>query len=455
MKKTISLFLVLAMLLATLSACGDGGSATSNPPAGGNTDTPASSAPTDPPSGDPVELTISIWGDEARAAAFTESLADFCAANNCTVNINTCAVADYYDKLSTQLGAGTASDVFWVADSKEGTYISGGWCANLRDILEEDAAWDIGDFYENVLERTDYIGDGGIYGVPFSFGVRAIFWNKTLFEAAGVKTPAECVADGTWTYETMFDLGSQINAYDSTKIGVRLWPVGNIGNAINDFADIWRAYGTDIVNSNSTEFTLDSEGGIKSTQLVYDAMFKQNAHAKPGDDTAFLSGNVAMARDVFSYMRNIAEGSVDFEWDIVPQPYGDAGKDGPLYTGYAYWCANANGDHVELASKLIRYITSSEKQLEWCGTFLTPRASVMTSDTLLNRGEGYPSPESIKAAFVDSVDERGLTGYTASADWTLFQTTAEQYHELIWAGSYSVEDGIAALKEASQQYLNR
>lgn len=452
MKKTISLLLALTMMLAMLSACN------SEDP-GGNTNSPESNAPVSsepseaPGTDEPVELTLSIWGDEARAAAFTESLADFCEANNCTVTINTSSVADYYDKLSTQLGAGTASDVFWVADSKEGTYISGGWCANLRDVLEEDPSWDIGDFYENVLERTDYIGDNGIYGVPFSFGVRAIFWNKTLFEAANVKTPAECVADGTWTYETMFDLGSQINAYDSAKIGVRLWPVGNIGNAINDFADIWRAYGTDIVNSDSSEFTLDSEGGIKATQLVYDAMFKQNAHAKPGDDTAFLSGNVAMARDVFSYMRNIASGGVDFEWDIVPQPYGDAGKDGPLYTGYAYWCANANGEHVDLASKLIRYITSAEKQLEWCGTFLTPRASVMNSDTLLNRGEGYPPPESIKAAFVDSVDERGLTGYTATEDWTLFQTTAEQYHELIWAGSYSVEDGIAALKEASQQYL--
>ena len=258
MKKTISLFLVMAILLAMLSACGSGNTTSSDPPSS-KTDPPVTS---DSPSGSPVELTISIWGDEARAAAFTDSLADFCAANNCTVNINFCAVADYYDKLSTQLGAGTASDVFWVADSKEGTYISGGWCANLRDTLEADPAWDIGDFYENVMERTDYIGDGDIYGVPFSFGVRAIFWNKTLFEEAGVKTPAECVADGTWTYETMFDLGSQINAYDSTKIGVRLWPVGNIGNAINDFADIWRAYGTDVVNSNSTEFTLDSPGGM-------------------------------------------------------------------------------------------------------------------------------------------------------------------------------------------------
>ena len=451
MKKTFSLFLVLAMLLTVLGAC-----TTSNLPAGstppsqsGEGGLPSLEAP-----GGPVELTISMWGDEARAAAFTESLAEFCQENNCTVTITPMPTAEYYDKLSSQLVAGTAPDVFWLADSKEGTYISAGWCADLKEVLEADSSWDRADFYENVLERTDYIGNGGIYGVPFSFGVRAIFWNKTLFEAANVKTPAECVADGTWTYETMFDLASQIAAYDSTKIGCRLWCVGNLNNAINTFSDIWQAYNAAIVNSDSSEFTLNNEAGIKATQLVYDAMYTQNAHAKPGDDTAFLSGNVAMARDAFSYMTSIANGDVDFEWDIVPQPYGDAGKDGKLYTGYAYWCANADGEHVELASKLIRYITSPEKQLEWCGTFLSPRASVMNSDVLLNRGEGYPSPESIKAAFVDSVAERGLFSYTGTTEWTLFQSTVQQYHELIWSGSYNVKDGLDAMKEACEAYLN-
>lgn len=456
-KKIISLILVLMMVLTMFTACNKGAE-----PLPSGQDTPAnSSEPTNsggPASNSPaekVELRISMWGDEARAAAFTETLAPFCEANNTTVKIETIPLADYYDKLSAQLGAGTAPDIFWIADAREGTYINAGWCADLRDTLEADSAWDIKDFYEGVLEATDYVGDGGIYGVPLSFGVRAIFWNKTLFEKAGVKTPDECWKDGTWTYETMFKLASQINKYDSTKLGSRLWTAGQSANGVQNFADILLAYGTNIVNDDSTKFTLDNEAGFKVTQMVSDAMFKNNAHAKPGDETDFLSGNIAMARETYSYMKKMANGKVDFEWDIVPLPYGDAGTDGGLYTGYAFWCANAYGKHTQLAEEMIRFVTMPENQLAWCAAFMSPRKSVMQSNEILNLGEGYPSAENIKAAYVDAVEERGLKRFTGTNEWTLLCTTVQQHYEMIWSGQYSIEEGIAAMKEACEQYLNK
>ena len=92
-----------------------------------------------------------------------------------------------------------APDVFWLADAKEATFIQGGWCVNLKEMLESDPEYDLADFYEDAINSTDY-GDGGIYGVPFSFGARAIFYNKTLFEEAGVKTPQECVEAVSYTH---------------------------------------------------------------------------------------------------------------------------------------------------------------------------------------------------------------------------------------------------------------
>lgn len=461
MKKMISFLLALLMVATMFTACAksEPSDQTTDPaPATDTTSstetTPSDAEASDTTTSEPTTLRIAMWGDEARAAAFQETLAPWAEANNVTIQIELAALSEYYDKLSAQLGAGTAPDVFWIADAREGTFISSGWCENLRSTLEADPEWDIGDFYDGVLEATDYVGDGGIYGVPLSFGVRAIFWNKTLFEAAGVKTPQECWDDGTWTYETMFDLASQINAYDSSKIGSKMWTVNQSGNGVQTWADMLLAYGANIVNDDSSEFTLDSAEGYKVTQMVYDAMFVNNAHAKPGDETAFVSGNVAMSRETYSYMKNMVNGEVDFEWDLVPLPYGDAGKDANLYTGYAFWCANAYGEHKDLAADLIRFVTMPDAQLEWCKTFMTPRKSVMNSDAILNPGEGYPSAEHIKAAFVDSIEERPLARYTGTTEWTLFCTTVQQYYEMIWAGAYNVEDGIAAMKEECEQYLN-
>lgn len=449
MKKLVSILMAAAMTTALLSGCSgnrDAGSGDNGAQAEG-TETSAES------SGGTTELKLAIWGDEARANAYKETLKPFCEANNCTVSIDLIPITDYFDKLASQLSAGTAPDVFWLADAKEATFIQGGWCVNLRDKLESDPEYDLADFYQDAINSTDY-GDGGIYGVPFSFGARGIFYNKTLFEEAGVKTPQECVDDGTWTYETMFDLAAQIKQYDSSKTGVKLWCVGQATNGIQNFADILLAYGGNLVNADSTEFTLDSEEGIAVTQMIYDAMYVTGAHAKPGDDTAFISGNIAMARETYSYMKSMANGNVEFEWDVVPQPYGSLGKEANLYTGYAYWCANASGKHSDLAAELVKFISSKENYLEWCSTFMSPRTTIMESEEIINLGEGYPSPEHVKATFVDSVAERGLFNYRGTSQWTLMETSVQQNYEMIWAGAVSVEDGIKQMKTAVESLLN-
>lgn len=451
MKKVISLALALTLILALLAGCGGGNSDSGN--AGGGSPS-TSGGDTAGGSSGKTELTIAIWGDEARAAAYQETLAPFCEANNCTVKIELVPIGDFFDKLASQLGAGTAPDVFWLADAKEATFITGGWCADLKPALTGDADYNFDDFYPDAINSTDY-GDGGIYGVPFSFGTRAIFYNRTIFENCGVKTPAECVADGTWTYETMLDLASQITKADASKIGLKLWCVGQETNGVQNFADMLLAYGANLVNDATTAFTLDSENGLKVTQMVYDAMYTNGGHAKPGDTTAFVSGNIAMARETYSYMTTMVNGGVDFQWDVVPQPYGSEGSNGKAYTGYAYWCANDTSPNRDLAVELVKFITSSENLLEWSSTFMSPRTSVMDSDKIINLGEGFPSPENIKAAFVDPISERGLFAYRGTSDWTLLQNAVEQSYEMIWAGAYSVEDGVAAMKDAVEPYLNK
>ncbi len=457
MKKWFAVLVVVVMVTTLFAGCKQegGGTSTDAPKTTGSESGETEGKTEGEPSGKTTVIKIAIWGDENRAKTYYEMLEPFCEENQCTVEIELNPLSEHYDKLSARLGANTAPDIFWIADAREGTYISSGWCANLRDTLETYPDWDIDDFMGGMLESTDYPGDGGIYGVPLSYGVRAIYYNKTLFEQAGIKTPAECVADGTWTYETMFDLGAQIEAWDSSKIGSKLWAVGQVTNGVQNFADILCAYGANIVNDDSTEFILDSEQGIKVTQMVYDAMFKNSAHAMPGDDTAFISGNIAMSRETYSYLKTVVNANVDFEWDIVPLPYGDAGADGGLYTGVAYWCANSHGQNLELAKKMIAFLTTPENQLKVCATFMVPRRSVMESDTILNPGEGYPSSENIRLCFMDSVEERGLMRYTGTSEWTLFCTTVQQYYEMIWAGVYSVEDGIAAMKAECEQYLNK
>lgn len=170
----MTLFLVFAMLLTMLAGCGGKTEESSNAGSAAPAESEAGETAQADASGDKVQLTIAMWGDEARAEAYQKTLAPFCEANNCTVKIELVPIGDFFDKLASQLGAGTAPDVFWLADAKEATFIQGGWCANLKDTLTADASYNFDDFYTDAITSTDY-GDGGVYGVPFSFGARAIF----------------------------------------------------------------------------------------------------------------------------------------------------------------------------------------------------------------------------------------------------------------------------------------
>ena len=140
MKKLVSILMAAAMTTTMLAGCSGGVDKTASTSAAGGESTTAAS------SGASTELKIAMWGDEARANAYKETLAPFCEANNCTVTIDLIPISDYFDKLASQLSAGTAPDVFWLADAKEATFIQGGWCVNLRDKLEADPEYDLADF---------------------------------------------------------------------------------------------------------------------------------------------------------------------------------------------------------------------------------------------------------------------------------------------------------------------
>ena len=60
----------------------------------------------------------------------------------------------------------------------------------------------------------------------------------------------------------------------------------------------------------------------------------------------------------------------------------------------------------------------------------------------------------VKAAFVDPVNEQGLYAFRGTSEFTLLVNAVQQGYELICAGEYNVADGVAAMKETVEPYLN-
>ncbi|MCA9859618.1 MAG: sugar ABC transporter substrate-binding protein, partial [Thermomicrobiales bacterium] len=166
-----------------------------------------------PYDGEEVTITYGFW-DTAQEAAINAQLEAFKAHfPNITVEPQIVPWADYWTKLQTGIAGGETFDVFWINSASLPVYASAGALLPIDSIVGEGGV-DIANFAAPLVEM--YQWDGLQYGIPRDFDTIALFYNKDIFDAAGVAYP-----DDTWTWETFRATGEQL-----TDSGAGIWGAG-------------------------------------------------------------------------------------------------------------------------------------------------------------------------------------------------------------------------------------
>ncbi|EXX86760.1 ABC transporter substrate-binding protein [Paenibacillus darwinianus] len=89
-------------------------------------------------------------------------------------------------KLKTQAASGEVSDITMVNPGAQlQPFADGKVLAPLNDMLDDELK---GTFLEGVLDY--YTFDGNVYALPYNMNIAGIYYNKELFEKAGVQPPA-------------------------------------------------------------------------------------------------------------------------------------------------------------------------------------------------------------------------------------------------------------------------
>ena len=191
-----------------------------------------------------TELTFGIWDENQRPAM--EAMAEAYEKANEDVSISIQLTpykgGEYWTKLEAAAGGGTAPDVFWLNVLHLDAYVEGGI---LDDMTEVIGASDINDSFAETLVNN-YVRDGKNYAVPKDFDTNALWYNKDLFDQAGVAYPTDdmtyddlvalctelkdklpegvypfaCPVDfQTWYYQTVYANGGWILNEDATETG--------------------------------------------------------------------------------------------------------------------------------------------------------------------------------------------------------------------------------------------
>ncbi|MGL1890112.1 MAG: sugar ABC transporter substrate-binding protein [Spirochaetaceae bacterium] len=148
---------------------------------------------------EPVTLTFASWSIQEKGAQdyFTELKSDFEAANpDIKIEFSGYPYGELKKQVLIMANAGQMPDIIQSARSWYPSFVTGGYVAELDSLLGKEY---LDDVYPELLDDMKY--EGKTYGIPWKASPFVLFYNKLLFEQAGLDTD---VAPKTYEEAMMF-----------------------------------------------------------------------------------------------------------------------------------------------------------------------------------------------------------------------------------------------------------
>ena len=144
----------------------------------------SSSSSAGKPESGPVTLTYGVWDAKQKPAMQQMADAFHAAHPDITIDVQVTPNSDYWTKLQTAAASGTAPDMFWMSTTRIGLY------AGQKQLLSlSDKPWLLQQPVPEVAERRLHPRRKAVRHAEKYFYTVGLWFNKKLFDAAGVKDP--------------------------------------------------------------------------------------------------------------------------------------------------------------------------------------------------------------------------------------------------------------------------
>lgn len=357
--KKVTAIVLAGLMASSLAACGGSGGESSNSSSGSSNSGSGS-------------LSVMIW-DTYQEPGLTEILGDFTEKTGIEAEIQVVTWDEYWTLLSAGAQGDSMPDVFWMHSNEAERYMSNGMLLDLTDRIAESDSIDLSKYPEDITELYTY--DGKNYAVPKDVDTIALWYNKTLFDKAGIAYPT---AD--WTWDDLYEAAKAL-----TKDGVYGFACSATNNQSGYYNAIYDMGGY-VINDDKTASGYDDPNTIKALQyfekmIQEGIMPSQQVMSESAEDVLLGSGTLAMTTQgswmlsAFKDNEYIAENC-----DCVELPKDAAtGKRVSIYNGLG-WAASAKTKNADAAWQLIEYLGSEEAQIKQAELGVTMSAYENTSE---------------------------------------------------------------------------
>lgn len=390
-----------------------------------------------------VELEMSWWGDDSRAALFGQVIDLFEEEypNITVVETPVGAPDDLFNRLATDFAGGgdTAPDVFALGGAKPQEYGELGALLDLSTVKEQLDYSDYPDF-----SLTNATVDGTLYGLPTGGNATAAFVNLDVLAQAGVEAPEE-----GWTWDDLIRIANEVgsagltNAAGQPVYGLDLRISDIIGTYSGQVSELgmydWEGQlgvtADDIAGWYRIEQELAEGGGLPDPSVV-----TANWQLPP-DQQPFTLGQAAITFGYSNLMTVYATAGQNVQMMLPPT---STKTSGVALLPSAFWSINAATEHPEAAALLVDWFLNEPAAAE---LILDTRGVPFNPDTLDVVAPLLSGPAKVAADYVNVVLEQGVVAPPQPAGGAIMNELSQRMES-------DVLFGKATPEEAAKQWVD-
>lgn len=262
-----------------------------------------------------VTITYSDWGGVEVQRMFTTIIEKF-HTEHPNIRVEHQNVPGFTDnrlKLLTRIAAGTAPDVIKMGSEWFPSFLVRGAFMPLDNLIASDPDFNLDNYYQSVLNYHKW--EGKLYGLPQDFNIQGLYYNKKLFDEAGLAYPTD-----DWSWYDLVHTATLLTKREDAR--TMQWGVayGGTPSALALYLP-WQNGGEYLDRmTNPTKSTVSDPATVEAIQFIADMINKWKIFPTLAGTTAqsavdmFVTGRLAMLiihHGVVPMFREIT----DFEWD--------------------------------------------------------------------------------------------------------------------------------------------
>jgi multiple sugar transport system substrate-binding protein len=400
---------------------------------------------------DKVELTFSIWGDQAEAETTQAALDKFNdAQDRIHVTVMQFGRDEYTEKLQSMAMGGNMPDCGMAAENDVIGWSRDGLMSNV----------DIYAGQENLpLESITFKDKGQTVAYSSANEILALWYNKALFDAAGVPYPPAALEDA-WTWDEFIAVAKKLtfdaNGLTPDDAGFDKDNIVQFGAYINQYTwqlEVWAlSNGGQWFSDDGTQVVFD-DAAIEGMQKVVDLHLVENVapFIDGTQDAGFAlslgAGNVAMCTEG-QWATGFRDGS-DLDYGVAVLPYMKTKAN--ICTGGPTAMFKTTR-YPEETSEFLRWYNSEENNIGtiMAGWWMPTKLNWYTDETLLTQWVDEcpvraPLPaEAYRTAIVDVALNYDVTKSTC---WYYTPNTTEMLYNILQPAMTEAINGDKTVKE--------